>query len=852
MLKNEWKAIFKHKFFIIVILALGLIPAIYNYIFLGSMWDPYGHLNELPVAVVNQDKAASLDGKTLKMGNEVVSELKKDKSLDYHFVSEKKADDGIKSGKYYMKITLPEHFSSAAASLMTDHPEKVKVNYQTTSGHNYISSKMSESAMTKLQSKVSENITKSYTSAIFDKLSDLKKGMKTAADGSKKLTDGTSSALTGSKTLSNGLKTLSSSSLTFTDGAKTLNVGLGTYTDGVAQAADGGKQLSTGINSAADGSKQLASGVNESVAGSKKLTDAATQFSAGAGTLASGTQELADKSKDLASGISTVSQSTAAVKDLADGSQKLNKGLNDLAQGTTLSQTEKANIQQVQQGLATLQEQLKNNQVDPNLAQTVTNELKNLQATLPTNLITDQVTATGAAVAGTQAFQSLSAEQQGEILKAVQDSANTGKVPADVSAMSDSLTTLGNQLNRLVPLVSSLGQLPALAEAITSLSSGMSNVNSILTTQINPGMTQLNSDLNQFNTQFSAGAAQLTTGFNQFAAGVNQANSGAQELANKSKELQNGSQQLTNGLGQLQTGSNSLTSGLTRLQTGGTSLVSGLTQLQDNSSALNSGANQLASGSQQIASGSQKLSDGSNSLTGGLDTLNKGTNQLSTGLVSANTQLAGTNSQSKNAKAVASPLKTHHTDHDNVPVNGAGMTPYMINVALFIGALATNVVIGIGFSGDKWKSGREFMLAKIGTNGVVALLQAFIVYGAVILLGLSPNHGWKMLLSVILISFAYMAINTFFLTWLGKVGEFLMIVLLVLQLATSAGTYPLQLAPKIFQVISPVLPMTYGLKMLRETIGLTGQIGLYALGFVILIVIFTGLLSVFKKISRFA
>lgn len=84
-----------------------------------------------------------------------------------------------------------------------------------------------------------------------------------------------------------------------------------------------------------------------------------------------------------------------------------------------------------------------------------------------------------------------------------------------------------------------------------------------------------------------------------------------------------------------------------------------------------------------------------------------------------------------------------------MPVNGAGMTPYMINVALFIGALATNVVIGVGFSGEKWKSGREFMFAKIGTNGLVALLQGIIVWGAVALLGLSPNHWWEMLLVVL-------------------------------------------------------------------------------------------------------
>ena len=86
----------------------------------------------------------------------------------------------------------------------------------------------------------------------------------------------------------------------------------------------------------------------------------------------------------------------------------------------------------------------------------------------------------------------------------------------------------------------------------------------------------------------------------------------------------------------------------------------------------------------------------------------------------------------------------------------------------------------------------------------------------------------------------------------AKIGEFLMIVVLVLQLATSAGTYPLQLAPKIYQVISPWLPMTYGLKMLRETIGLNGAILPEAILFVVIIALFTFMLSFFKKFSRFA
>ncbi|QEA60301.1 YhgE/Pip domain-containing protein [Lactococcus lactis] len=801
MLKKEWQAILKHKFFIIVIIALALVPAIYNYIFLGSMWDPYGKLNDLPVAVVNLDKTSELNGKKFKLGDDVIAEMKKSKDLDYHFVSEDKASKGIKKGDYYMVITFPENFSENATTLMNKKPKTVQLDYQTTRGHNYISSKMSESAMNQLKSEVSKNITETYTKEIFAKLGDMKSGMKEASDGSNKLADGTSSALNGSKELSSNLNTLSSSSLTFTDGANSLSSGLNKFVSGVNQAANGGEQLSSG----------------------------ADQFVSGTQQLAAGTQTLADKSKELSAGISQISQGSEAVSQLQAGTQSLSAGLNELAQKTDLPEDKKANITTVQNGLNELNGQLQNAKVDSTTVTSVKSNLEELSKNLE-QLETIQVTEEQKAVASTSAFTSgsLTVDQKNEILAAIQNSANSSAVQTNLNSIKNNVTSVETGLTAVEPLLTEVPKLKALvpgaSQIIADLSGGLNEVNTNVNTKFIPGINQLNAGLTNFNDQLTSGSQKLTSGFAQYADGVNQANAGAQQLASKSKDLQSGTMQL----------------------------VSGLSQLQANGSTLTSGSNQLAGGAQQISSGSQQLANGGSSLTSGLGTLNTGANNLSTALTKADDTLSATNNSNENVKKVAAPLKLKHTDHDNVPENGAGMTPYMINVALFIGALATNVVIGIGFSGEKWKSGREFMLAKIGTNGLVALLQGIIVWGAVALLGLRPNHLWEMLLSVLLISFAYMAINTFFLTALGKIGEFLMIVVLVLQLATSAGTYPLQLAPEIYQVISPWLPMTYGLKMLRETIGLNGAILPEAILFVVIIALFTFMLSFFKKFSRFA
>lgn len=757
MLKNEWKAIFKHKFFIVVIIALALIPALYNYVFLGAMWDPYGKLNALPVAVVNLDKSSELEGKKIEIGDTIVSQMKQSKDLDYHFVSEKDSSDGIKSGKYYMKITFPKNLSSQATSLMTDNPKSVQVDYQTTSGHNYISSKMSESAMNKLKSEVSGDITETYTKAIFDSLSTLKTGMNEAAYGSSKLAAGASQAKNGSQTLSSNLDTLAKSSLTFSDGANSLNVGLNQYLSGVESASTGANQLATGT-------KTYVSGVQQAAAGTKTLNES---------------------SSELTSGISS-----------------LQEGLSKMASETKMSDADKASLASLQSGLTKLNASIQAGATNSTSAQAVTADLKNVEDILTNKLVQNQA----AVITKTQAYQSLSAEGKAEIMTAMQTSAQN-----DLTAVSTGLKDVESQLQGMNAQTQALAQasnqaLPAANQTLTKLLNGLLTVNTALKCQVMPGLSQ------------------LQTGANAYTAGVSQVNTGLQTLSQNS----------------------------TQLTTGSSQLATGLATLTANQTALADGGSQLETGASKIASGSQQLASGSNSLTTGLNQVSTGTSQLALSLQTADSSLKKTNSKTSNATAVAKPVTLKKTDADKVEKNGVGMAPYMICVALFVGALSSNVVIGTGFSGKSWKTGREFMLAKIGTNGVVALLQALIVYGAVVLLGLVPKYPLKTLFAVILISFTFMAIVTFFVTLLGKVGDFLMIILLVLQLATSAGTYPIELTDKIYQVISPLLPMTYGLKMLRQTIGLDGNITLLAVGFIIVIAIFTGLLSIFKRMPRLA
>ncbi|MCP8858150.1 YhgE/Pip domain-containing protein [Latilactobacillus fuchuensis] len=167
MIKTEWQYLFKNKKILAILIGMLAIPTIYAVIFLKSMWDPYGRLDQLPVAVVNQDQPVQYQKHKMAIGSQLAQNLKKSQSLDYHFVSAKRAQSGIKSGDYYMVLTIPKDFSKNATTLLADKPQKMMLKYETTSGRSFISGKLSATAVEKMGNQISEQITETYAKTMF-------------------------------------------------------------------------------------------------------------------------------------------------------------------------------------------------------------------------------------------------------------------------------------------------------------------------------------------------------------------------------------------------------------------------------------------------------------------------------------------------------------------------------------------------------------------------------------------------------------------------------------------------------------------------------------------------------------
>lgn len=262
MLKQEWKSLFHNKILLLVVIVIALIPAIYAGLFLASMWDPYGNVDKLPVAIVNEDEPAEYGDTTLTVGDQLVDNLKENDSLAFNFVDEDVANEGLKNGTYYMVITIPKDFSANAATVMDEQPQKMVLNYETNPGTNYIASKLSETALGKIKTSIREEVTKTYAEAIFDQIGTAGDGMQEAADGAQQIKDGMDDASDGNKKITDNLKVLADSTLTFKEGSEELTEGLKSYTDGVAQVNDGAKQLDAGVSTLTASLPTLTNGVD--------------------------------------------------------------------------------------------------------------------------------------------------------------------------------------------------------------------------------------------------------------------------------------------------------------------------------------------------------------------------------------------------------------------------------------------------------------------------------------------------------------------------------------------------------------------------------------------------------------
>jgi putative membrane protein len=344
---------------------------------------------------------------------------------------------------------------------------------------------------------------------------------------------------------------------------------------------------------------------------------------------------------------------------------------------------------------------------------------------------------------------------------------------------------------------------------------------------------------------------------------LSQAADGAAQLAGGAASAQDGAQSLSNGTATLADGAAQVAAGTQKLaSTGdravaaGTQLVGqlpalraqlqtqlageGLTQSQIDGvlaqldplaaqagsaqaqlNALAAQVDQLNAGAQQVSAGAAQAHDGASALATGLGTLTDGATVLQNGLADGVAKIPNTTAAQRDSvsSTIGDPMAVDRRAITEASDYGAGLAPFFISLAAWIGIYALFLIVKPLSRRALTAVQRPLRVTLAGwlTPGILGLLQMVAVFLIVTLaLGFSVANPIGALAFMVLISLTFAAIILALNVWLGSVGQFLGLVLMVVQLVTAGGTFPWQTLPAPLAALHHILPMSYAVDGLRQ------------------------------------
>ncbi|MGN0104373.1 YhgE/Pip family protein [Methanobrevibacter ruminantium] len=353
--------------------------------------------------------------------------------------------------------------------------------------------------------------------------------------------------------------------------------------------------------------------------------------------------------------------------------------------------------------------------------------------------------------------------------------------------------------------------------------------------------------------QMSSGAGQLSAGASKVQSGASQVKSGANDLKKGANDLSAGSSQVKDGSSQISSSANQISAGSSQVQESAKQLdssvdesslpdqikpvVHGSKELANASSDLAGASSNLAQGSSKLANGSVDLANGASSVATGGSQLADGSVSLAAGsallangassaLYSASSGLAGAAdslssitgvNESEVGEYIYSPVVLKENELYAVPDYGSEVAPFYLVLSMWVGAIITCVMLRTGQSTGTKYTPSEMYFGKLLIFLVMAVLETTVTLIGAFILGIKMTNPLLFVLSAYFIALIFMLICYSLISALGHIGKGLAVIWLVFQISGTGGIYPIQLMGEFLQVVSPYMPMTHGITLLRET-----------------------------------
>ncbi|MEV0967494.1 YhgE/Pip domain-containing protein [Microtetraspora glauca] len=701
-----------------------MLPLLYAGLYLWSFWDPQGNLKNIPVALVVEDRPATVDGTTVSAGRDLAEELQDREVFSWHRTDAAEADQGMRDGTYYLSLTIPRDFSANLTSPSGDgEPRPAWLGVRVDTGRSYIMRTISDAVFDEVKAAVDRSAVKGYLDQVFLSFADLHDATAEAADGAGRLHDGSATAREGAATLNKGLGSAQSAVRKLSTGATTLQDGSGTLARGLGDAYKGSARLTSGLATAGKGAADLRAGLSSLDKGAAKLAEGNRQAYESVHALSPTINRAADTYVPILTENGPAIRSAALA--VAEGADTIAKALGDLPDSV------RSQAGEAQRHLRAVERWLDGHpDADP--------ELRSLVS---------RASGSAGELAGT-----------------------AGRLQDRVAAQSGAVDDLARKARALAD------DARALAEAAPALGS------------------RLDKARDDFNT-LDGGLKRLTKGASDLHDGTGKALKGATSLASGVGELGNGAKTLSAGLRTLDSGADRLTAGLGTLASGAGRLGDGIGELRGGAGKLDSGLGELADGSGELAA---KLGDGAARIP--------------------SYDAAGRDSRTD---MMSEPVRLDTEVDNEVPNYGTGFAPFFVPLALWVGAMVTYMVLRplnprlLAGSAPAWRTALAGWLPGVAMGTLqVAVLLGVLRFG----LGLEARNWAGVAAFLLLTVAAFLAIVQAVNALAGPPARVLVLALLMLQLTSAAGTYPIETSPGFFQTISPWLPMSWVVAGMRRLI----------------------------------
>lgn len=493
--------------------------------------------------------------------------------------------------------------------------------------------------------------------------------------------------------------------------------------------------------------------------------DGASQLSDGAQDLSDGARDAATGAGDLADGAGTAADGAAQLADgagqLYAGTSDLAAGAGDLATGTSDLAAGASTLSGGASDLSTGLEQLR----------TVTGELPG------------------------QAQQLADGAQQ------VADG-NT-----EIAGYGDQAAAAADDV------VSSLDQWRAdIEQTLTDQGIPQEDIDAILA-----ALDEGRAPIQDAADKVQGAASQLDT----LSDGASQVADGASALATGAGELKDGVATAADGGADLASGASDLAAGAATAADGASTLNDGTHDLNTAAGTLSTGASDLSDGTGALATGARTLADGTDALATGAGDLTDGTEELHDGLADGLDDVPNVDEQTRTdtATTIGDPVSVNSDSYSSAGTYGGGLAPFFLSLATWIGAYIVFLLVR-PLSTRALAAGRSSWAAALGgwlTPFLLGVVQVIAMLAVTFFaLHIDVAHGLATVVFMILVSATYVAIVQALNVYLGAAGQFLGLVLMLVQLVTAGGTFPWQTIPEPLRSMHQILPMTYAVEGLRQ------------------------------------